>query len=164
MTAINLLDCLEEFVKEKTADIKLQVRVRNRDPKEIKERAADVYKMRLPKKEDQTEKVPYILLQFLTGKDDKGDGEPEESECKIRIVVATYSEDGGEGSLDVLNVLLRIRSELKKAGVVGERFVLHNPLEYIVYPDSTEPYFLGEMVTNWSIPTTEREVTDIWLE
>ena len=164
MTAINLLECLEAFVKEKTADIMLQVKVRNRNPEEVKERAADVYKMRLPKKEDQTEKVPYILLQLLTGKDDKEDGEPEESVCEIRIVVATYSEDGSEGALDVLNVILRIRSELKKAGVVGERFVLQNPLEYIVYPDSTQPYYLGEMVTNWSIPTIEREVTDIWQE
>ena len=164
MTTINLLECLEEFVKEKTADIKLQVKVRNRNPQEVKERAADVYKMRLPKKEDQTEKVPYILLQLLTGMDDKQNGEPEESECKIRIVVATYSEDGGEGSFDVLNVILRIRSELKKAGVIGGRFVLHNPLEYIVYPDSTEPYYLGEMITNWSIPTIEREVTDVWQE
>ena len=118
--------------------------------------------MRLPKKEDQTEKVPYILLQFLTGKDDKENGEPQESVCKIRIVVATYSEDGGEGSFDVLNVILRIRSELEKAGVIGERFALQYPLEYIVYPDSTQPYYLGEMVTNWSIPTMEREVTDIW--
>ena len=117
MTAINLLECLEEFVKEKTADIKLQVKVRNLNPQEVKERAADVYKMRLPKKEDQTEKVPYILLQFLTGKDDKENGEPQESDCKIRIVVATYSEDGGEGSFDVLNVLLRIRSELEKPGL-----------------------------------------------
>ena len=58
MTAINLLECLEEFVKEKTADIKLQVKVRNLNPQEVKERAADVYKMRLPKKEDQTEKSP----------------------------------------------------------------------------------------------------------
>ena len=46
-------------------------------------------------------------------------------------MVATYSEDGGEGSFDVLNVLLRIRSELEKAGVIGERFVLQYPLEYI---------------------------------
>lgn len=162
MTAINLLECLEAFVKEKTADIKLQVKVRNRNPEEVKERAADVYKMRLPKREDQTEKIPYILLQLLTGKDDKQEGEPEESVCKIRIVVATYSEDGGEGSLDVLNVILRIRSELKKAGIIGERFVLQNPLEYIVYPDSTQPYYLGEMITNWSIPTIEREVTELW--
>ena len=80
MTPVILLDNLEGFVKEKTKDIKLQVRVRK--PEQEKERAADVYKMRLPKKEDQTEKVPYILLQFLTGKD----GEVQEGNtCQIRI-------------------------------------------------------------------------------
>lgn len=162
MTAINLLECLEEFIKEKTADIKLQVKVRNRNPQEVKTRAADVYKMRLPRKEDQTEKIPYILLQFLTGKDDKESGEPQESDCKIRIVVATYSEDGGEGSYDVLNVILRIRSELQKVGIIGGYFALEKPLEYIVYPDSTQPYFLGEMITNWSIPEIKREVEAIW--
>ena len=76
MTPIVLLDRLEEFVREVTKDIKLQVRVRNQNPQEEKERAADVYKMRLPNKDDQTQKIPYILLQFLTGKDDKQEREP----------------------------------------------------------------------------------------
>lgn len=164
MTPIILLECLEAFVKEKTADIKLQVRVRNRDAEEVKERAAGIYKMQLPKKEDQTQKVPYILLQFLTGKDDQQNMEPEESTCKVRIVVATYSEDGSEGSMDVLNVILRIRNELKKAGVIGERFALQNPMEYIVYPNNTPPYYFGEMITNWSMPRIKREVEEIWQE
>ena len=163
MTPVVLLDRLEEFVREVTKDIKLQVRVRNQNPQEEKERAADVYKMRLPNKDDQTQKIPYILLQFLTRKDDKQEREPEESDCKIRIVVATYSEDGGVGAYDVLNVLLRIRSELEKTGIIGNQFVLQMPLEYIVYPDSTQPYYLGEMVTNWSIPTIKREVEETWL-
>lgn len=163
MTPIILLDRLEEFVREVTKDIKLQVRVRNQNPEEEKERAADVYKMRLPNKDDQTQKIPYILLQFLTGKDDKQEREPEESTCQIRIVVATYSEDGGTGAYDVLNVLLRIRSELQKTGIIGGQFCLQKPLEYIVYPDSTQPYYLGEMVTNWSIPTIKREVEETWL-
>lgn len=157
MTPVILLDNLEEFVKEKTKDIKLQVRVRK--PEQEKERAADVYKMRLTKKEDQTEKVPYILLQFLTGKD----GEVQEgSACQIRIVVATYAENDSMGAYDVLNVILRIRSELQKAGIIGGYFALKKPLEYIVYPDSTQPYFLGEMITNWSIPEIKREVEAIW--
>ena len=157
MTPVILLDNLEEFVKEKTKDIKLQVRVRK--PEQEKERAADVYKMRLTKKEDQTEKVPYILLQFLTGKD----GEVQEgSACQIRIVVATYAENDRMGAYDVLNVILRIRSELQKAGIIGGYFALKKPLEYIVYPDSTQPYFLGEMITNWSIPEIKREVEAIW--
>lgn len=164
MTPIILLECLEKFVREKTADIKLQARVRNRDAEEIKERAADVYKMQLPRKEDQTQKIPYILLQFLTGKDDKEGREPEESTCQIRFVVATYSENGSEGSLDVLNVILRIRYELEKVGIIGDRFALQKPLEYIVYPDNTHPYYLGEMVTNWSMPTIKREVEELWQE
>ena len=69
MTPIVLLECLEEFVKDKTKDIMLQVRVRNQNPDEEKERAAGVYKMRLPNKEDQTQKIPYILLQVLKGED-----------------------------------------------------------------------------------------------
>ena len=159
MTPVILLDNLEEFVKEKTKDIKLQKRVRKPEQDQEKERAADVYKMRLPKKEDQTEKVPYILLQFLTGKD----GEVQEgSSCQIRIVVAAYAENDSMGAYDVLNVILRIRSELQKAGIIGGYFALKKPLEYLVYPDSTQPYFLGEMITNWSIPEIKREVEAIW--
>lgn len=162
MTPIFLLDELEKFISAVTNDIKLQVRVRGGQSDE-KERAANVYKMRLPNKEDQIQKVPYILLQFLTGKDDKKDSEPEDSECTVRIVVATYSENGEVGAYDVLNVVLRIRTELEKIGIIGGYFVLQKPLEYIVYPDSTEPYYLGEMITNWSIPTIKREVEATWL-
>ena len=163
MTPIILLDRLEELVKEATKAVRLQVTVRNINPEEEKERTANVYKMRLPKKEDQVQQIPYILLQILNGKDDKKEKEPEESICTVRIVVATYSEDAGQGAYDVLNVILRIRSELEKAGIIGGQFVLQKPLEYIVYPDSTEPYYLGEMITNWSIPTIKREVEEIWL-
>ena len=162
MTPIILMDRLAEFVQDVTKDIKLQVRVRNQNPNEEKVREANVYKMGLPSKDDQTQKIPYILLQFLTGKDDKQEREPEESTCKIRIVIATYSEDGGVGPYDVLNLILRIRGELEKTGIIGKQFVLQKPLAYIVSPDNTPPYYLGEMITNWSIPTIRREVEEIW--
>lgn len=46
--------------------------------------------------------------------------------------------------------ILRVRSELKKAGTIGGgQFALELPLEYIVYQDTTPPYYMGEMVTNW---------------
>lgn len=157
MTPIILLDRLEEFVKDVTKDIVLQVRV-DRSSKENKERPALVYKMRLPKKEDNKQKVPYILLQILTGKDEKKEREPEESTCMVRIVVVTYSEDEGVGAYDVLNIITRIRSELKKTVILGKQFALEDPLEYIIYPDDNAPYFMGEMITNWSMPTIIREV------
>lgn len=49
MTPLQLLDALEAFVKQETKDILLPVRV-DRKSGENKERAAEVYKMRLPNK------------------------------------------------------------------------------------------------------------------
>ncbi|RPF48257.1 hypothetical protein EDD70_1072 [Hydrogenoanaerobacterium saccharovorans] len=161
MTAVILLKELKKFIEEHTKDIILCVRVK-KNSGESKERTAQVYTMQLPDKEAETQQIPYILLQFLTGKDEQNEGVSAESECKIRIVVATYSEDGGAGAMDVLNLLTRIRVALLKAGIVGEQFLLKKPLEYIVYPDSSAPYYLGEMLTVWGMPKIEREVELEW--
>ncbi|MCL2107810.1 MAG: hypothetical protein FWH20_00500 [Oscillospiraceae bacterium] len=139
MTVNVLLDGLKSFIEENTKDIILPVRlVKNKTTPEYEKRKGEdvthrppkVYKMRLPTKEAETNEIPYILLQFLTGKDQQKPGEPPDSECHIRIIVATYSEDGSEGAGDLLNVLVRIRTALLKAGVVGNQFLLRKPLEY----------------------------------
>lgn len=155
MTPLQLLDALEAFVKQETKDILLPVRV-DRKSGENKERAAEVYKMRLPNKTAQTERVPYLLLQYIKSTDTQEQGQDPESECTVRIVAATYSEDESEGAMCVLNLLTRIRVALLKDGVVGGQFVLKSPLEMIVYPDSTAPYYLGEMMTKWTMPIIER--------
>jgi len=163
MTPINLIDALKEFIEEQVKDIFLSVRTKGENA-EPQSRAAEVHKMRLPDKEAETKLVPYILLQFLTGKDTQEPGKDTESECKVRIVVATYSEDGGVGAYDVLNVITRIRVALLKTGIIAEQFLLklESPLEYIVYTDETAPYYLGEMITTWELPTIEREVQSEW--
>lgn len=124
--------------------------------------AAEVYKMRLPNKTAQTERVPYLLLQYIKSTDTQEQGQDPESECTVRIVAATYSEDESEGAMCVLNLLTRIRVALLKDGVVGGQFVLKSPLEMIVYPDSTAPYYLGRMMTTWTMPIIESEVQQIW--
>lgn len=168
MTPIVLLDALEEFIKDKTKDIILEVKqpkINTEDDDEVStestpitHRAADVYQMRLPDKESETSQVPYILLQILTGKDTQELGQTTESECKVRLVFGTYSADGQKGSLDVLNLLTRVRIELLESGIVGDQFILKKPLEYMVYPDSTAPYYFGEMMTTWEVPPVERKV------
>ncbi len=172
MTPIELLYELKKFIEENIKDIILTVRpVKNKvipvpsgkDEKENAEeqpqsRAAEVHLMRLPDKDAETNRIPYVLLQFLTGTDEQQTGNVPDSECKIRIVIATYSEDGSKGAMDLLNVITRIRVALLKAGVVGETFILRKPLEYTAYPDDTGAYYLGEMITIWGIPTIKREV------
>lgn len=91
-----------------------------------------------------------------------GGNTADPADCTVRIVAATYSEDESEGAMCVLNLLTRIRVALLKDGVVGGQFVLKSPLEMIVYPDSTAPYYLGEMMTKWTMPIIESEVQQIW--
>ena len=155
MTPIILLDALKAFIEEKTADMILPVRPRkNSDGKT--ERAPIVFQMAVPKKEDETNQIPYIVLQVLTGKDEQKDGEEPDSLCNVRIVVATYSEDESEGKLFALNLISRIRLELLKIGVIGEQFYLKKSMEWVIYPDDTAPYYLGEMLTAWEMPTVRQ--------
>lgn len=161
MTPLELLDALKAFIEENTKDILLPVRV-DRKSGEAKERPAEVYKMRLPTKGAETKRIPYVLLQYIKSTDTQTAGEPPESSCMVRIVAATYSEDGEEGALCVLNLLTRIRIAFLRDGVIAERFMLKPPIEMIVYPDSTPPYYLGEMMTEWRMPIVESEVQKVW--
>lgn len=161
MTPLELLDALKAFIEENTKDILLPVRV-DRKSGEAKERPAEVYKMQLPTKDAETKRIPYVLLQYIKSTDTQTAGEPPESSCMVRIVAATYSEDGEEGAMCVLNLLTRIRIAFLRDGVIAERFMLKPPIEMIVYPDSTPPYYLGEMMTEWRMPIVESEVQKVW--
>lgn len=161
MTAVILLDYLEEFIKQRTRDILLEVRAPLGE--DTKRRPAEVHKMRLPKKEDSTKRVPYLLLQILSGNDAREEDGTPVSLCKIRIVIATYSEDQKNGAYDVANLIMRIRTELERTGIIGGCFCLQRPLEYLIYPDDTAPYYFGEMITNWTIPDIRMEVEKAWL-
>ena len=161
MTPLELLDALKAFIEENTKDILLPVRV-DRKSGEAKERPAEVYKMRLPTKDAETKRIPYVLLQYIKSTDTQTAGEPPESSCMVRIVAATYSEDGEEGAMCVLNLLTRIRIAFLRDGVIAERFMLKPPIEMIVYPDSRPPYYLGEMMTEWRMPIVESEVQKVW--
>lgn len=170
MTPNELLIELKKFIEANTKDLILQVRPVNNKviPKPSGEsdkteeqpqtRAAEVHLMRLPNKDAETNRIPYILVQFLIGNDEQKEGEEPDSECKVRIVVATYSEDRSVGSMDCLNVISRLRIAFHKTGVIGGKFFFRKPLEYITYTDDTEKYYLGEMITKWGIPTIQREV------
>lgn len=151
MTPIDLLESLKAYVKEETKNLILPTRV-DRHSGSRPERPAEVHVMALPDKKSETERIPYVLLQFLTSEDKQEPGEEAESRCKIRIVAATYSEDKAEGYLHLLNLLTCIRIALLRDGIIADRYLLKTPLEMIVYPDSTSPYYLGEMMTEWSLP------------
>lgn len=173
MSPLDLLEELKTFIENVTKDLILEVRpvklrtIREpgaaKETEQMKERPAEVHLMRLPSKDAETNRIPYVLLQLLTGADTQQAGEPPDGECKVRIVCATYSEDKTKGAIDLLNLITRIRINILKVGIIGKDFILRKPLEYVCYPDDTGEYYLGEIITIWGIPTIQREV-DLYVE
>jgi hypothetical protein len=157
MTPIILLEQLKAFIERETADLLLPCRA-DSESAQPKQRPAKIHLMRLPRASEEESAIPYIVLSYLTGSDTQQPNAPPESDCRVRIVAATYSANGEEGALNLLNLLTRIRIPLLRVGKIGEQFLVKSPLEMIVYPDNTEPYYLGEMMTNWVLPPIETEV------
>jgi len=161
MTPQILLDELEAFVRDKTQNMLLAAGVAENSG-ENRERTAEVYQMHLPDNEPDEVLIPYILLQFIKSKDDQQPGTPPECKAYVRIVAATYSENGADGAMSIMNLLTRLKLELIKAGVIGGQFLLAPPLEMFIYPDNTLPFFLGEMMAVFKSPAMESEVERLW--
>lgn len=162
MNKVILLDRLAEFTEEAIKNIRLPVSVQSEDEYE-KLRAAKVYKMRLPDGPSARKKAPYIVHSVLTGYDEQTEGSFGYSQATIRSVFCVYCPDEQEGSLNLLNLMERLRIELLKVRVIGNQFELDlkkSKLETLIYPDSTEtaPYYLGEMISSWRLPAIEREI------
>lgn len=160
MTPIFLLDDLKKFVQESTEDLLLEVKTKKGEDKIIK--PAKVFIGNPPVKIGTEQYVPYIILRLLTGKDEQKEGENENSTVKVRLIVAIYSTDSEKGYIDTLNVVDRLRIELLKNRVLNNKYILKLPLEYVVYEDDTGPYTIGEIVTEWEIPSVRQEVNKIW--
>lgn len=164
MNKVFLLKAIQKHTLESTADIVMPTRFQKGD-KEAVSRAAEVHLMRLPDSSAAHKKAPYILHQLLTGVDVQTEGNHEESSAVIRTIFAVYNENEEEGALMLLNLMERLRISLLKERVLDKRYQLDlKPgLEVLVYPDDTSPYYAGEMVSTWIVPSIKREVVSEWL-
>lgn len=160
---VDLLERLKEVTQDAIKDLILPVRIQ-REGEDQSYRSADVYLMRLPDSKSATKKAPYIIHQMITGRDMQEEGQRVTSTVQVRSIFCVYSDDEQEGGLMLLGLMERLRIKLLKQVVIGERYQLDltQGAEALIYPDDTAPYFAGEMVTTWKIPSIEREVRQ-WL-
>lgn len=160
---VDLLERLKEVTQDAIKDLILPVRIQ-REGEDQSYRSADVYLMRLPDSKSATKKAPYIIHQLITGRDMQEEGQRVTSTAQVRSIFCVYSDDEQEGGLMLLGLMERLRIKLLKQVVIGERYQLDltQGAEALIYPDDTAPYFAGEMVTTWKIPSIEREVRQ-WL-
>lgn len=157
MTPTDLLEQLKEFVLDNLGEMKMEIKQSPAKPPIF--RSPEAFLMNLPDENAHRDKAPYVVLQLLNGNDSQSDGEDPQSTCNVRIVVCATSQNRSEGPLLVLNMLSRLRIALLEQRVIANRYSLRLPLEYIVYPDNPDPFYFGEMMTVWEMPTIERRVS-----
>ncbi len=160
MNRVILLNRLKDFTLEVTKDLLMPVKIQSKTDSKT-ERTAEVHLMRLPDSKAAHKKAPYVLHQFITGADQQTPGSRDTSTATVRSIFCVYSDNEEEGGMILLNLMERLRIALLRQRVIGDQFTLdlEAKLETLCYPDDTAPYFAGEMVSVWKLPTVEREVT-----
>ena len=159
-TTENLLDALREFLEERLKDYRLPVKQEGWNNQPIY-RPVEVQSLYMDDPDEDHERIPYILLQPLNGKDERTDNGQMDGRVNVRIVITIFNENLREGRAQILHIIQTIRRELIRAGVVGKSFDLKWPLEWLIYPDDTGNYHMGEMSTTWGVPTEERSVPEL---
>lgn len=159
MNRITLLEQLKEDTDKAVKDLIMPVRVQSVS-EEQQYRAADVYLMRLSDSSAAKKKAPYIIHQVITGKDSQQRGSRADSICTVRSIFCVYNDDEQEGGLMLLNLMERLRIYLLQRVVIGGKYQLNLEagLETLIYPNESAPYYVGEMVSTWDMPSVEREV------
>lgn len=152
MTALDLMESLKAYCEKKTEGMRLVARVPENGT-EAAERPPRVFIGNLPDKEAEKKEAPYILLKLLTRKTDD-----EESVCRVRIICVTFSEDKQENYIQCLNLITKLENSLLEDVVVDKRYSCQKPIESIMYDDDLEVYQIGEIMTVWEMPKTERNV------
>ncbi len=157
MTVIDLLKDMAAFTETATKDIILDSSERGTDGSYIK-RPPKVFLMNIPDKEAEKKVAPCIILQAITGKDIEGEGRKEAQVTEnMRIVVQTFNRDAQIGALDVLEILERLRIELRQKGVLSAQYGI-GEIETLVYPNTMSPYYMGEMMIEFGMPAVKREL------
>ena len=158
---LHLLETLKEFTESAVGDLILPLNPKSERGAERKERTAEVYLMRLPNENSGTKKAPYILHQFVTGKDVQKAGQNPASSAVVRTVFCVYCDDENEtnGALILMNLTERLRIALLKKPNIGNRYILDKSegLETLIYPEQHPPYYLGEMISTWKVPAVKEE-------
>lgn len=169
MTKIELLVQLKEFTEERTRDLLLPVQPQEEDEAPPPVRAVTVYIPRLPELRAYAQKAPFMTHEIVTGKDklesDPHSGKLSHSSAVVRTCFCVYHADEQEGGLALLTLMERMRLALLEEVVIGKQFRLDLDagVETLVYPGNpnqvaVSPFYLGEMITTWRLPTIERKV------
>ena len=164
MNRVMLLEALKVRQTEDLKDLLMPTVPKKDKPSEL--RPVEIFKGKLPDRKSETEKAPYIVNSVLNSNFYRNPGEEPTSLVTVRSTLCVYNPNNEEGVLMILNLLERLRISYTKNPILDNTFEMlfdeEHPIQDLVYPDETMPFFMADQVTVWSLPPVEREVRK-WL-
>lgn len=165
MVTINeILDILKPYCEEKTASLnELKVSLQKGDTERTM-RAPRVFKGRLPNSLSYEKYAPYIIIQYRTGYERQTDGRYSKSTAIVGFICVVYNQNEEEGAAELNNVIDRLRLALLRDGVIGDLLKVDKSDEGLItyiYAENSAPYYGGELVVAFDLPSTEREVPSL---
>ena len=164
MNRVMLLEALKVRQTEDLKDLRMPTVPKKDKPSEL--RPVEIFKGKLPDRKSETEKAPYIVNSVLNSNFYRNPGEEPTSLVTVRSTLCVYNPNNEEGVLMILNLLERLRISYTKNPILDNTFEMlfdeEHPIQDLVYPDETMPFFMADQVTVWSLPPVEREVRP-WL-
>lgn len=161
MDTVDFLEALKSYTEDHTRNIIMPTQ-RQKGESETQHRTAAVYRQSLPNAKTATKYAPYVLHKKVTGTDTIGYKRKNRSLVTIRSIFCVYNEDAEEGSLMLLNLMERMRIAFMKHPLIDHRYRLYTgdddgQIESVVYQEDIQPYYAGEIVTVWEIPSVQEE-------
>ena len=162
MNKVYLLEALKARTEEAFKDLLLPGKPTKEEP-EAAIRVPNVYLARLPDGKRTSQFAPYVIHTIINSSTRQYAGRMPETLCNVRSIFCTYNPDEQEGGLALLNMMERLRIALLRDPILGGQCELDREggIEDLVYPDDTAPFFLGEMMSVWALPSVRREVLEI---
>ena len=164
MDRVKLLEALKARQAEDLKDLLMPTVPQKGRPSEL--RTAEIFTGKLPDRKSQTEKAPYIVNTILDSNFFQEPGEEPTNEIRVRSTFCIYNDDNEKGVPMLLNLLERLRVSFFKNPIVDGVFELlfdaEHPVQDLIYPDDTMPFFMADQITVWKLPPVEREGWNTW--
>lgn len=164
MDAVQFLDAVTADTEESVANLLMPYKPAKGEADGL--RVPSVWKMRLEKSSAAQKIAPYIIHQVITTDAQQKHGQRDSNVVCLRSIFCAYNENEQEGSLALLTMMERVRLAWLHERVIAGRYELdmEQGIQTLIYPEETNDFFVGEMVSYWNLPQARRELSIYGIE
>ncbi|AKS37415.1 hypothetical protein NP92_02850 [Anoxybacillus gonensis] len=150
MTNIGLVDALKERIESIVREFSLSCNV------EGKQKAPQVATQYLPEKKRKEEQdvpdFPHVIVRFIEEKSQNG-----QDVVEVHIIAGTYGYDPQTCWKDVMNVLNRIKLELRKQPLIGPFELIQDSYRTVLPEEQPFPEWIAYSVAQFIVPRIQNE-------